>query len=290
MIFFMNVGIVGLGLIGGSFAKAFKSKTEHTVFGLDRNEKTLAAATAQGALDGTLTQGNIGDMDLLLLALYPGDSVDYLTANGGLIKKGAVTLDACGVKRTVCERLTKVAAKNGFAFIGGHPMAGIARSGFSNANGELFKGAPMILTPDAGVEAALLDKLEGLFMSLGFGSVVLTTPAIHDEMIAYTSQLAHVLSSAYVKTEAAKKHRGFSAGSFGDMTRVARLNEAMWTELFLENADNLAAEIEGLAQRLSAYAAAIRENDGDKLFALLKEGRLRKEAIEAEELPEANTT
>lgn len=278
----MNVGIVGLGLIGGSFAKTFKENTNHKVFGLDINKLSLQLGFQAGVIDSELTYGNLHECDLVILALYPSDTIDYLIAHAHLIKKGALVIDTCGVKRLVCTKLEQVASENGFLFIGGHPMAGIEHSGFSYSSGALFRGASMIFTPGPNIPQALLNDMEALFQTLGFGSICVTTPDVHDEMIAYTSQLAHVLSSAYVKTEAALTHRGFSAGSFRDMTRVARLNETMWTELFLYNSDHLSAEIDGLAQRLMEYSAAIKKNDKNRLFFLLREGRLRKEQIEPE--------
>ena len=220
--------------------------------------------------------------DLILVALYPNDTIGFVTKHAEKFKKDSIVTDTCGVKRSVCAALNEVADKNGFVFIGGHPMAGIERFGFSNATDNLFSGASMILTPPEHLPEDQTKVLEALFLELGFGGVCVTTPEIHDKTIAYTSQLAHVLSSAYVKIKEATTHRGFSAGSFQDMTRVARLNEAMWTELFLENSDFLSEKIDELAGYLSAFSKAIRQSDREGLKALLLEGRLRKERIESE--------
>ncbi len=276
----MNVGVVGLGLMGGSAAKALQERTDHTVWGFDRNPDVMKMALESGAIDAPLTEDRLGLSDIVLVALYPRDAVDYITAQAPYLKKGAAVVDFCGVKRPVCEAHAPLLRKHGFTFVGGHPMAGVERSGFASASGSLFSGASMVLTPGPDLPPGTLSDLRSFFLSLGFGSVKLSTPDEHDHIIAYTSQLAHVLSSAYVKSPSALRHRGFSAGSFQDMTRVAWLNEGMWTELFLSNREYLADEVQGLANRLEEYAGAIREGDGDRLRRLLWEGRLRKEEVE----------
>jgi prephenate dehydrogenase len=276
----MNVGVAGLGLMGGSAAKALRERTEHRVWGFDKNPDVVRTALEGGAIDAPLSGERLRLCDVLLVALYPRDAIDYVASKAPRLKKGALVVDLCGVKRPVCAALSPLAKAHGFTFVGGHPMAGIERSGYMHSDGALFSGATMILTPEPDLPPETLEKLRGFFLSLGFGSIQFSTPDEHDRIIAYTSQLAHVLSSAYIKSPAARRHRGFSAGSFQDMTRVARLNEEMWTELFLYNRAYLAGEVQALADRLSEYADAIREGDAERLRRLLREGRLRKEEAE----------
>ena len=274
----MKIGIVGLGLIGGSMAKAIKHYTEHIVLGMDRSEQVVLKAKMLQVIDGELTQAYIDECDLLLLALYPKDTVAFVREHGECLR-GATVIDCCGVKRVVVDALRPLSEKHGFVFIGGHPMAGKEYSGFEYSKIDLFAGASMILTPEAVVDIALLDRVKRFFLSIGFGRIQISTAAEHDHIIAYTSQLAHVLSSAYVKSEAAMQHSGFSAGSFNDMTRVALLNEDMWTELFLDNSDHLVNEVEALAGRLMQYAKAMREHDETQLKLLLHEGSERKQYL-----------
>lgn len=280
----MQIGIVGLGLIGGSIAKAIKSNTAHTVYGRDLREPVVLKAKLLEAIDGELTEARISACDLLILALYPQDTVTFLQAHAAKLRPGTVVLDCCGVKRPVCSAAFPLAKQHGFTFVGGHPMAGVEFSGFDYANGALFQGASMILVPDPLVEIEVLDQLKSFFLSIGFGHIKLSTPEEHDHIIAYTSQLAHVLSSAYVKSPAALEHVGFSAGSFKDMTRVATLNEDMWTELFLENKDYLAEEIAGLIARLQGYLDAIEGGHAETLRTLLREGRERKAVLNQKEV------
>ena len=274
----MKIGIVGLGLIGGSMAKAIKHYTEHAVLGMDRAEQVVLKAKMLQVIDGELTPARIGECDLMLIALYPHDTIAYVREHAKRLR-GTTVIDCCGVKRLVLDTLLPLAQEYGFAFIGGHPMAGKEYSGFEYSKIDLFAEASMILTPDAAVDIAVLDGIKRFFLSIGFGKIQIATAEEHDHIIAYTSQLAHVLSSAYVKSEAAMQHSGFSAGSFHDMTRVALLNEDMWTELFLANSDHLAVEVEALSKRLMQYAVAIREHNSAQLKSMLQEGRERKQYL-----------
>ena len=279
----MKIGIIGLGLIGGSIAKAIKKYTEHTVLGYDMSSDVLKSASACGAIDKTLLNaGGLPSCDMTVIALYPRAAIEYVTANQKSFKKGSIVLDCCGVKRQVCEEIAPVAEKNGFYFVGGHPMAGIERSGFENSFPEMFKNASFILTPDKSVPQAVIDTISDLVTQIGFGKIQLSTPFRHDQMIAYTSQLAHVVSCAYVTSPLSESFRGYSAGSFQDMTRVAKLNETMWTELFIENKDELCKEIDSLTERLVALSSAIKREARDELFELLKKSRETKEYIDGE--------
>lgn len=268
----MNIGIVGLGLIGGSMAKAIKEMTAHKVYGYDILESTVLAAEMTKSVDGILDADTLKECDTVIVSLYPYATVDYIQKNAGLFKKGSVVIDCSGVKRNICKKLEPVAQENGFSFIGGHPMAGTQFWGFDSSRSSLFKGASMILAPH-GTDIAVLEKVKELFTSIGFADTTFTTPEDHDRIIAYTSQLAHVVSNAYVKSPTALERKGFSAGSYKDMTRVAKLNENMWTELFLENRDFLADEIDLLIKNLTEYKNALNDNDEQKLMQLLKDGR-----------------
>lgn len=276
----MKIGIVGLGLIGGSLAKALKFHTDHTVLGWNRTAEVVLKAKLLGAIDGELTDTQIADCDMLICALYPQLTVDFVLKYAPTLKKGAIVLDACGVKRVICKPLTAAAKMHGFVFYGGHPMAGLHKSGFSYTNVDMFKNASMILVPPDDADIAQLAMLKDLFLSIGFTNIQMTTAEEHDRIIAYTSQLAHIVSNAYVKSPEAQVHSGFSAGSYKDLTRVAELNADMWTELFLENGDNLLFEVEGIITNLQAYADALRNRDAETLHALLKAGSDRKQQID----------
>lgn len=276
----MKIGIVGLGLIGGSLAKALKFHTDHTVLGWNRTAEVVLKAKLLGAIDGELTDTQIADCDMLICALYPQLTVDFVLKYAPTLKKGAIVLDACGVKRVICKPLTAAAKMHGFVFYGGHPMAGLHKSGFSYTNVDMFKNASMILVPPDDADIAQLAMLKDLFLSIGFTNIQMTTAEEHDRIIAYTSQLAHIVSNAYVKSPEAQVHSGFSAGSYKDLTRVAELNADMWTELFLENDDNLLREVEGIIANLQAYADALKNRDAETLHALLKAGSDRKQQID----------
>ena len=269
----MNVGIVGLGLIGGSMAKAVKSRTAHTVFGIDLDGETMSLARMSGAIDAPLTDETLPQCDLVMVAIRPGAAIRWVGEHAHLIAKSAILVDLCGVKREVVKAIAPIAAAHGFAYIGGHPMAGRERSGFTSATEDLYVGASMILTPDDKTGMPLLETLKHFFLDVGFGSLTFSDPEEHDRIIAYTSQLAHIVSSAYVKSPEAQRRRGFSAGSFRDMTRVARLDEDMWTELMLCDADFLVGELGILIDNIAAYRDALAHRDAQRLHDLLKEGR-----------------
>ncbi|MGI5988146.1 MAG: prephenate dehydrogenase [Dysosmobacter sp.] len=272
----MNVGIVGLGLIGGSMAKSIKARTGHTVYGVDLGAETMTMARMCGAIDAPLTDDNLGTCDLILIAIRPQAAIDWVKSHAAAISKSAIVVDLCGVKRSVVAAIAPVAEQYGFAYIGGHPMAGRERGGFTAATDDLYVGASMILTPDKRTDMQLLETLKAFFLDVGFAGLTFSTPEEHDRIIAFTSQLAHIASSAYVKSPEAQRRRGFSAGSFQDMTRVARLDEDMWTELFLADADYLTSELEVLVGHLNEYLDALKNRDAEQLRALLRDGREKK--------------
>ena len=293
-----TVGIVGLGLIGGSFARAYAAQGWR-VRATDIDQATLDAARVE-VVEGELDDAAIARCDLIVLAAYPDACVSWLEAHAGALSRaareareadptlpacvaGPLVIDTAGVKEAVCERAFRLARAEGFAFLGTHPMAGTEMSGFAYARADLFAGAPMVLVPPALDDIArlmLLDRALELLRPAGFGSFSVTTPADHDRVISFTSQLAHVVSNAYVKSPTAQEHHGFSAGSYRDLTRVAHLNARMWSELMIDNASNLSQEITHLICALSAYRDALEDRDNERLRALLAEGDRIKRALD----------
>lgn len=275
----MKVGILGLGLIGGSMARAY-AVAGHTVYAVDLDESTLSFAMLSGAVHGRLDEETIPACELLLLAIYPGGSAKWLEDNGRLVDSGALVLDLCGIKQEVCKRCFPVARKYGFTFVGGHPMAGSHFSGFKYSRADLYKGAPMVLVPPRFDDIDLLQRVKDAMAPCGFGMFSVTTAEEHDRMIAFTSQMPHVLSNAFIKSPTARQHKGFSAGSYKDLTRVAWLNAPMWSELFLENRDNLLFELNTYLDSLTAYRDALEARDGERLTALLEAGKKAKEEVD----------
>lgn len=277
----MRIGIVGLGLIGGSLAKTIKLHTNATVLGTDISADTMQRAFLMDAIDGELTDANLSQCDLVLVSLYPGAIIEWITVHAPLFGEDALVIDCGGVKQVICDAIDPIAKAGKWHFLGGHPMAGREFSGFKYAKDDLFDNASMILCVHGDEDPALLKRARDFFMELGFRRVQFTSARVHDEMIAYTSQLAHIVSSAYVKCPLADKHKGFSAGSFADMTRVARLNEDMWTELFFDNRQALLPVVEDLARRVTEYRDALRDENVEGMRQLLREGRETKERLES---------
>lgn len=275
----MQIAIIGLGLIGGSLARTIKLHTGHTVFGCDIDPQTIQQAFLMGAIDAELTDSALRECDLVLVSLYPGAIISWVTAHAADFKPGCLVIDCGGVKQVICDALVPLSRAGHWHFLGGHPMAGREYSGFRYARDDLFDNASMILCTDGLDDPELLQSARDFFMDLGFRRVQFASPRTHDEMVAYTSQLAHIVSSAYVKCPLADKHRGFSAGSFADMTRVARLNESMWTELFFDNREALLPVVEDLVQRMTEYRDALRDGDHQAMLTLLREGRETKEKL-----------
>lgn len=275
----MTVGICGLGLIGGSMAKAYK-EAGHTVLGYDISSAALGYAELAGITDGPLSDTTIPSCDIIFVALYPLATIEYLKEKAPLISKSTTVFDLCGTKSKICDVGFALAEQYGFTFVGAHPMAGTHYSGIKYSKATLFKNAPMVLVPPVYDDIIFLDKIKKLLAPAGFGKFSITTAEEHDRMIAFTSQLAHVVSNAYVKTPTAQNHKGFSAGSYKDLTRVAWLNENMWSELFLENREPLLFELEHIIDSLTEYKNAIEQNDGDTLRSLLRDGRIAKEKVD----------
>ena len=274
----MTILVCGMGIIGGSIAKALKAFTPHRVLGMNRSPQPLEKALACGAIDAAVDEVSLSQVDLVFLCAYPAACVKLARVLGPHLKKGCIVCDACGIKTAICEEMVSLSHEFGFIFVGGHPMAGKERNGFDVSDAHLFRGASYILVP-CGAPQEAVDTVRQLAFSMGFGSVTLATPTHHDRMIAYTSQLPHVLACAYVLSPSCEQHVGFSAGSYHDVSRVARINEVMWAELFLENREPLLAELDLLLDNLKDFRDAIHREDGDTLRRIMKQSRLTKEKV-----------
>ena len=272
----MKIGMIGLGLIGGSMARAYKTDG-HTVFAIDTDPVTLGWAKLSGVIDAELTPETIPECELIMPAVLPEAAAKWLIDNSEYISKDALVIDLCGTKRYICKIGFELAEKYGYTFAGGHPMAGTHLSGIKNSRADLFCGQPMVIVPPRADDITLFARIKDALSPAGFGKFTFTTAEEHDKMIAFTSQLAHVVSNAYIKSPRSAIHSGVSAGSYRDMTRVAWLNENMWTQLFLENRDNLICEIDFLIKSLSEYKNALESEDAEYLRTLLRDGRIAKE-------------
>ncbi len=273
----MNIIVVGLGLIGGSFCKSLKKNTFHTVWGIDKNEAVLKKALECGAIDEAVDETRLCEADLTIICLYPDAINEFVKNNADNFKKGSIVTDSCGVKKMIVDFCSPILKEKGVIFVGSHPMAGREFSGFEYSTDTLFENASYIITQTDDTPTIAINLLSALVSSIGFSNAVISTPEKHDQVIAYTSQLAHVVSNAYVKSPSLLDFNGFSAGSFLDLTRVAKLNENMWTNLFEANKDALLYEIDTLLDNLSKYRKALSEGQTETLRTLLKDGRELKE-------------
>ena len=271
------VGIVGMGLIGGSMAKSAKLCSNKTVYGFDIDNNVLKNAKEQNIIDDVLTCENMDKCDIVFICLYPKQIVEFIKNNISNFKKGSIISDVCGVKEYISDEIFNICKENQLLYIGTHPMAGKEVGGYENSDELLFKKASMIIATENKNEHT--QQMERMFFEMGFKKVCYANPKKHDEIIAYTSQLAHVVSSSFVKSDTAQNFCGFSAGSFGDLTRVAKLNPTMWTQLFMANRKPLAKEIDEIIKHLTDYKQAISNGDEEKLFNLLYDGNKIKEAL-----------
>jgi len=275
----MNVAIIGLGLIGGSLAKAYKAYG-HTVYADDIDKSILEFAVLSGAVDAPLDDNMLNKCELVLIALYPRDTISFFEKSSQHISPETTVIDCCGTKKNVCLAGFKAAERCGFTFVGGHPMAGMEQSGFKHSNADLFKGASMIIVPPVYDDILFLEKIKNLLAPAEFGRMTVTTADKHDAMIAFTSQMAHLVSNAFIKSPTVLEHKGYSAGSYKDLTRVAWLNEVMWAELFLENREYLLNELDIFLTSLEQYKNALQTDDFDKMKDLLYDGKCLKEEVD----------
>ena len=276
----MIIGIAGLGLIGGSLAKAYKRNENCRVLGYDLDSSINDFAILSETIDEKLTSENIESCDLVLIAIYPAGAEEYLKQNAPLFSKDTVVMDCVGIKESICKTGFELAKKYGFTFVGGHPMAGSHNGGLKYAREDLFDDAPMVIVPPKYDDIEFLDKIKTLLAPVRFGNISVATAEEHDRVIAFTSQLAHVVSNAYIKSPTALDHKGVSAGSYKDLTRVAWLNPEMWADLFLGNREHLVKEIDFLINSLTEYKNAIEKGDKQTLVRILDEGRKRKKEVD----------
>lgn len=276
-----TVIVAGLGLIGGSMAKAFKEFSGYRVYGWNRTTAIAEAAVREGAIDGIATDEIIAECDLLIPALFPLATIDFLRKYIPTMKKGAQVVDLVGVKSAIIEAVEPVALAHGIRFTGGHPMAGLAKSGYERAFAGLYQGASMILVPTKATAENDLKELTALFRKIGFGMVKICDAEMHDRMIAHTSQLAHVVSNNYVKSPVSVNYVGYTGGSYKDMTRIACLNEMVWKELFALNRKALLPEVDRLLGHMTELRDTIAAGDMDRMEILLREGRKAKEIIDS---------
>lgn len=274
----MKIAIVGLGIIGGSYCKALKAHTTHTVIGINRTPEVTRRALDEGAIDVAGNPEDLGEADVIFLCMYPQACVDFVRENGGFIRPDTIVTDAAGIKRAICPQMEELSKRFGFIFVGSHPMAGKERNGFSASDENLFMGASFIITP-CGAERKAVNSLARLALEIGFGTIKISDPEEHDRMIAYTSQLPHVLACAYVLSPSCPNHKGFSAGSYRDVSRVANINSKLWSELFLENREPLTAELEILNDNLNSIFSAIKAGDREALTGLLERGHQIKQQL-----------
>ncbi len=273
-----SLGIVGLGLIGGSLAKSARKRGFDKIYGFDINKSVVDYALLSGIIDAELSDKKLSECDVVMISLYPEATVEYIKDRKSSFKNDALVIDCAGVKRSVCAPCFEIAEKYGFHFIGGHPMAGTQFSGIKNSKETMFHNACFVLVPKHMEDINVISRARETVIALGFSRVSVMTAERHDELIAFTSQLAHVVSNAYIKSPSALSHKGISAGSYKDLTRVAYLNEDMWTELFMDNRDNLMREIKGIIDNLTEYYKALESEDNEMLRGLLKDGKEAKEA------------
>lgn len=264
-----KIVVVGLGLIGGSVAKALKLNTDHMVLGVDTQEDTLLDACSCGAIDGKASPEDLRTADVVYLCIYPESALEFAKENGPALKEGCILTDACGMKGEICQGMERLRGTGKYVFVAGHPMAGKELSGFAASDAGIFVGASYLIAPCGAPEWAV-DEVASLARSMGFGRVVMTTPEQHDREIAFTSQLPHVLACSYVMSPRCKEHQGFSAGSYRDVSRVANINDVLWSRLFLDNREELLSELDELIKNLSSFRCAIDGEDEERLRQLLR--------------------
>ena len=269
----MRIAVAGLGIMGASVARALKANTGYTVDGWNRNPGVTGYAVDKGYIDGAVS--DFAEYDVVFVALPPEAAMEFLETRE--FKDNAVVADLCGVKHPVEKAV--YAQKRNYRYVGTHPMAGKEKGGIKNSDERLFKGANVILTRCRHTDEEALNLVANLYRKMGCGRLLLCPADYHDAKIAYTSQLAHIVSSAYLKSDTAEGCEGFTGGSFQDMTRVGGVDEEMWTQLYFLNADNLAGELETLISNLGEYLTALKDGDEKKMQELLRAGTAIRNAL-----------
>ncbi len=283
-----KVAVIGLGLMGGSITKALKKCGGYTVIAADCDENVLRKALADGVISSVWDKKSSLEADITLLCINPSAAQKFINDSIHLLKRGSILSDICGIKREIVDLGEKAAIPLGIRFVGGHPMAGRERSGYEQSVESLFKNRSYIFTETENTDIDALEIMSELAYDIGCSDVTVTSPEEHDRMIAFTSQLPHVLAGAYIKSPQSDRHKGFSAGSYHDVSRVASVDEKLWSELFISNRDNLLSEIDMLIIHLEEYKRAIEKNDCIAVSEAVKQGRILKERdiiINGEEKP-----
>jgi|GEM_PF-20182 len=281
----LTVGIVGLGLIGGSLGRALVKRTSHTVLGKDLDSKIERTACHVKAIhspigdQGSLSAEGFGDLDILIFATNPRVTIDLLPKFVPLLKDGCIVLDMGGVKKGVVGAMGALSNRfSGLQFVSCHPMAGKEASGIKYSISTLFDNANMLLT-DVNSSDNTKAVLEELFSAIGFSQNIWTTADKHDKIIAYTSQSCHAISASFALNSLATKHKGYSAGSFKDLTRVAKLNADMWTELFIDNSSNLSEVLTEFINTLNFLKTAVANGDEKAVKQFLVDANNKKENL-----------
>ena len=278
----MKIGVVGLGLIGGSLARQIMRNTSHTVLAYDISDEVLKKGALLNAYHDLLDlDAPTIDVDILIIATNPRATLKILDNVVPRLKSGAIVMDCAGIKKEIVKKMQALkAVREDVFFVGGHPMAGREFSGVSHSTATLFERAYIILTPVDMDDVPALERIKEFFEEVKCEGITISSYEKHDKIIAYTSQLAHVVSSSYIKNPLSAEHVGYSAGSFRDLTRVAKLNAPMWTELFLGNKEYLLQAIEDVEKRIAEYKEAIINEDEQRLMELLQDGTEKKEVAD----------
>lgn len=274
----MVISIIGLGLIGGSIARRLRGFHDCVIYGMDIDSETLTLAKADGVIDRAFSDGDsaVSDADIIILCLYPQLNVDFIKQHAAGFKQGALITDVSGVKGYVTAGIKDYLPK-GVEFIGGHPMAGREVGGYKSSTDTLFDGASYLIMPSRDSSAEKISLIREMAEYIGCRHVITTTPEEHDAMIAYTSQLMHVVAVALCDNPLIERAAYFSAGSLRDCTRVALINADMWSELFLENKEALCTQIMQMQSSLEKMRKAIEENDRDGLIEILTRAKNQKQ-------------
>lgn len=269
----MNIAIVGLGAIGGSFAMGLQAAGYKNIYGIDINESTVRIAVEQGMIQkGFVEAGDIlPEMDIIIISLYPNQIAPFVEQHKSVLKEGAILTDVTGVKTAIIKQMSKVLPST-VDFVFAHPMRGSEKKGIIGADHTRFIGANALITTIPTNKEASLKLIEKLYKEVGFDQVTRVSPEKHDEQIAYVSQLIHVLSVAVVNsTQASEETLMFAGNSFQELTRIADINADLWSELFLNNRTALLKSIEHFEVELDALKYTLEENDDKELKTIFSQ-------------------
>lgn len=262
----MKIGIVGLGLMGGSYAMGLSKK--HEVYGVDTNLDSLDFAIKKGFISGVLSKEKISKMDVLILAIYPQAILNYLKENHSYLRKHQIITDICGVKSSFVEEATNLAMPA--IYCSTHPMAGKEKIGIEYANPDIFQGANYLITPLMDTPLETIQCLSEIGRDLGFGKISVVDIHKHDHMIGFTSQLTHAIAVSLVNSDSATDTVDFIGDSYRDLTRIAMINEVLWSELFIENKAELLRHIDAFEGCLDELKQALKKEDKNKLAELFQ--------------------